>query len=112
MRVYKIRHRLTGLFSEGGLIPEWNNHGKMWRTPGYAKAAITNTVKQFSLRLITAPNTSVRAEITDALLDVSNWEIVSFILEEKDAEIVDYRDHIKENSWLAKELKAKGISVT
>lgn len=30
--VYKIRNKLTGRFSTGGLYPKWTKTGKSWRT--------------------------------------------------------------------------------
>jgi|14_taG_2_1085336.scaffolds.fasta_scaffold02882_3 hypothetical protein len=37
-KVYKIRNKTTGLFSDGGTYPQWKKNGKAYRS----KAAITN----------------------------------------------------------------------
>jgi hypothetical protein len=38
MKIYKIRNKLTGLFSDGGSYPSWKKNGKAYRS----LAAITN----------------------------------------------------------------------
>ena len=38
MKLYKVRHKLTGLLSRGGTSPCWNSKGKTWNTLGYLKS--------------------------------------------------------------------------
>ena len=40
MKVYKIRHKKTGLFSTGGRYAEWKKKGKIWNSKGDAQKAI------------------------------------------------------------------------
>lgn len=37
MKVYKIRNKITGLFSSGGLSPTFNKMGKVWNGIGPLK---------------------------------------------------------------------------
>lgn len=38
MKVYKIQHRETGLFSNGGAYPRWTKTGKAWSGIGPLKS--------------------------------------------------------------------------
>lgn len=37
---FKIRRLSDGLFSTGGRVPDWNAHGKEWKTVGALKSAV------------------------------------------------------------------------
>jgi hypothetical protein len=37
MKVYKIRNKITGLFSTGGMEPKFNKKGKVWNGIGPLK---------------------------------------------------------------------------
>lgn len=37
MKVYKIRRKADGMFSTGGVFPDWNKNGKTWNTIGHIK---------------------------------------------------------------------------
>ena len=38
MRIYKIRHKETGLFSTGGTTPRWTKRGKIWTSNGSVRS--------------------------------------------------------------------------
>lgn len=40
-KVYKIRHKQTGLFSSGGTTPKWTKKGKAWSALGHLKSHIS-----------------------------------------------------------------------
>lgn len=43
MKIYKIRHMQTGLYSAGGSYsPRWTKRGKTWNTLGHLKSHIRN----------------------------------------------------------------------
>lgn len=44
MKIYKIRHKLTGLFSTGGSNPFWTKKGKTWSSIGHVKSHISGVV--------------------------------------------------------------------
>ena len=44
MKLYKIRHKETGLYSKGGSYPSWSKKGKTWSTLGHLKRHIACVV--------------------------------------------------------------------
>jgi len=44
MKVYKIRNKITGLYSRGGNPPAWGKTGKTWNAIGHLK----NHLNQFT----------------------------------------------------------------
>lgn len=40
LKFYKIRDLNTGLFSTGGLNPNWTKKGKVWNNIGHVKASL------------------------------------------------------------------------
>lgn len=44
MNLYKIRHKVTGLFSKGGETPSWSKKGKTWSSLGHLKRHISGVV--------------------------------------------------------------------
>jgi len=40
MKIYKIKHKITGLFSTGGRYATWGGKGKIWNTKEDAQKAI------------------------------------------------------------------------
>lgn len=69
MKLYKIRNRKTGLFSQGGFSPMWNKTGKFWSQLRYVKAHLG----------LLSPET-----------DTLDWEIVEYELTENNTMNVDY----------------------
>lgn len=63
--VFKIRNTETGLYSKGGLEPEFNKIGKTWNNLGHVKNAL-NLYETGGTQPRTIPN---------------NWEIVAYKLE-------------------------------
>jgi hypothetical protein len=43
--MFKIRNKITGLFSTGGTIPQWNENGKVWRLRGHIVSHINQLWK-------------------------------------------------------------------
>ncbi len=37
MKVYKVQHKVSGLFSSGGSCPRWSTKGKVWTSMGHVK---------------------------------------------------------------------------
>ena len=47
MKIYKIRHMQTGLYSAGGSYsPRWTKRGKTWNTLGHLKSHIRGIVER------------------------------------------------------------------
>ena len=44
MKVYKIRHKITGLYSRGGETPFWNKKGKTWSSLAHLKRHIAGVI--------------------------------------------------------------------
>ncbi len=61
MTIYKIRHKVTNMYSMGGFSPYWNSTGKFWKKIHHVNAHLG----------LLSPDT-----------DTSNWEIVEYNLEE------------------------------
>lgn len=40
IKIYKIRNKKTGLFSTGGINPNWNKNGKNWKTLAHVKSSV------------------------------------------------------------------------
>jgi hypothetical protein len=62
MKIYKIRHKVTGLFSKGGISPFWSKKGKTWNTFGHLKRHLRAV---FEYR-----------HNTQNVKDLENWEII------------------------------------
>jgi len=68
--VYKIRNKVTGLFSSGGQYnPIFNNSGKTWSKAGHVK----NHIRQ---------HTGNRWH--QAHPDINNWEVVEIAIQESE----------------------------
>lgn len=44
MQYYKIRNRITGLYSTGGKFPDWTKKGKSWSSLGHIAAHLSQHV--------------------------------------------------------------------
>lgn len=44
MKLFKIRHRQTGLFSTGGSSPRWEENGKLWKKKGFVTNHLSNAI--------------------------------------------------------------------
>ncbi len=60
MKVYKIRHKVTGEYSTGGMYVFWNKRGKTWNTIGHMKAHLRMLEKYEK----------------DISRDMKNWEVL------------------------------------
>jgi len=76
---YKIRHRVTGLYSKGGDATAsgvgecWNKSGKMWATLGALRNHLRNHMPKKGYRVGT---------------DMSDWEVVEYHVVEADVKPV------------------------
>jgi hypothetical protein len=71
-KVYKIRHKQTGLYSSGGSTPRWNARGKTWTSRGPLNAHLGLVM-----------DTEWRRA------DMKNWEIVELEVREIGVYTVD-----------------------
>lgn len=69
--VFKLRHKVTGLYSSGGTEPKWTRSGKTWSS----KSAVGNM-----LDLVTGSNYARSKNHNDWY----NWELVTLELSEKE----------------------------
>jgi hypothetical protein len=44
MKIFKIKHKETGLYSKGGQWPTWSKKGKTWNSLGHLKTHIQNVM--------------------------------------------------------------------
>ena len=63
--VYKIRDRKTGLYSRGGVNPQWSKQGKTWNSLG----ALKNHMNSWSLMYLGTTSDKPREE----------WEVVELV---------------------------------
>jgi len=61
MKLYKIRHKVTGLYSLGGIYPSWSKRGKTWRKIGDLKNHF-NLIQEHRAR--------------DTIADMVYWEVI------------------------------------
>lgn len=73
MKVYKIRHKDTGLFSTGGMQPRWTKHGgKNWNKINYVHSHINQLKTDYTPADIYSRAEIVEAEITETLVHVED----------------------------------------
>lgn len=70
--VYKIRDRITGLYSLGGVDPRWGKRGKVWNGIGPLKCHLRQYVETYAY----GRDDSRRRKIPDT------WEVVVFAVAE------------------------------
>jgi hypothetical protein len=89
MKIFKIRNKVTGLYSTGGCSPRWTKKGKIWTTIGHLKSHIRQLVgRKWSL----------------PLKDIANWELVELEVIEQENSVTPVQDMV--NGFVA-EQKAK-----
>lgn len=66
MKLYKIRHKVTGLYSKGGTSPFWSKKGKTWSSIGHLKRHIAGVVDSRYHKMN----------------DMVNWEIIEIEVSE------------------------------
>ena len=65
--IYKIRNKVTGLWSKGGSYPRWGNPGKTWLTIGQLRTHITSVIN------------------SGYSVNFSEWEVISYQVTELDS---------------------------
>lgn len=78
MKVYKIQHKKTKLFSTGGIEPKWQKTGKNWKTIGQVKSSITLAVRTYASNAVRSNSKINSGNWLNLLDDVSNWEIIEY----------------------------------
>jgi hypothetical protein len=82
MKIYKIRHMQTGLYSAGGSYsPRWTKRGKTWNTLGHLKSHIRGIAE-------------TRQAIT--IRDMCFWEVVEIEVSETSKVMCKGDDMLKE----------------
>lgn len=85
IKVYKIRHRDTGLWSKGGSAPTFNKVGKTWSNIGHVKSHLSGMYK---------------VDIDE----ISKWEIVEFVMKPEEREVKNVISDMQ-HYWFAKYLE-------
>jgi hypothetical protein len=80
--IYKIRHKITGLFSSGGAHPRWTKKGKAWTNIGHIKTHFS-MIGDAQLRAAYRDSEIVEYDVTEAGTS-SMTELFDQILEAKD----------------------------
>lgn len=75
--VYKIRHKVTGLYSTGSSSPQWKKTGKIWQT----KAALSNHLSMLN-------------QYAELLMKhYADAEVVEFVVEETEVKKLDVKEY-------------------
>lgn len=70
--MYKIRHKVTGLYQMGG-GGNWSKHGKSWAAPGHLKLHLAHVRTEVSWY-----NDDWKTKLEK---EIKDWEIVEFTME-------------------------------
>jgi hypothetical protein len=89
MKLYKIRHKVTGLFSAGGHSPSWTKKGKTWSSLGHLKNHINGVVEYRYHKM----------------KDMENWEILEIEISETQSSIGNVVDIVNEKIQKEKDKK-------
>lgn len=98
IKIYKIRNKKTGLFSTGGINPNWNKNGKNWKTLAHAKSSIRVATEYAERMLHRAEhhNWYSEHELAGArrhLKHVANdWEIVEITTKVSNTDVMSVGD--------------------
>lgn len=93
MKVFKIRHKETGLFSTGGLSPTWSKQGKVWQRLSYVHNHISMFVESYRPNSVYKDAEVVEAEITEILHPIE--PVSKYLLERIEVRIRYYEDLVK-----------------
>lgn len=74
-RCFKIRDRVTGLWSTGGVTPKFNKTGKTWSTIGHVKNHLLGYLKHARYC-----NRVHHAERMATVEIPESWEVVDFVV--------------------------------
>jgi len=85
IKVYKIRHSDTGLWSKGGTSPSFNKVGKTWSNIGHVKSHLNGMYK---------------IDIDE----ISKWEIVEFVMKPEQTGVKNVVGDMQDY-WFAKYLE-------
>lgn len=90
MKVYKIRNK-DGLFSSGGMRPNWVKQGKIWQQLGHVHSHIQQLTSNYTPADVYKDAEVVEAEITEILTPLEpakDWLIKTY-----DEQIEHYSDY-------------------
>lgn len=110
MKTYKIQHRDTGLYSSGGLEPEWNASGKLWRSIGDARASVQESASHFALRAMFVKSPEIAKSFFVLLQDIARWDIIEYEMQPIKYHQVIPADEISDD--LKAHLKNKGFEMS
>jgi hypothetical protein len=92
IKVFKIKHAQTGLFSTGGMEPRWTTKGKTWSTIGSVK----NHLRQFTDGGIMRRNYDGTTEVDGFRNHIpDDWVVVEYVLREDQVNAVSAKTLIK-----------------
>jgi hypothetical protein len=73
-KLYKILDKETGLYSKGGMVPDWGKHGKTWNALGHIKSHL----RQFMLAKVKDGEKNYRKLVNKI---PKTWEVIEIVLE-------------------------------
>lgn len=91
MNIYKLRNKITGEFSTGGLSPVFNKKGKTWTNLGHVKNHINlilDEIKAIAGRCSWHSPTYVSSTVKFYEDYLSSIEIVEFAVSETETRVV------------------------
>ena len=83
--IFKIRSKITGLYSSGGYSPKWSNHGKVWKSFGLARVSLKSYLDNNNSRNRTANESDleiVKFELVE-VSSVSATDVMKEIVKDK-----------------------------
>jgi hypothetical protein len=95
MKVFKIRHKQTGLFSTGRLRPTWAKQGKIWQRINYVHSHINRLTNAYTAADVYKDAEIVEAEITELLTPVE--DVKDVLIKAYDRVIAHNEDRIARN---------------
>jgi len=94
MKVFKIRNQKTGLFSTGGLLPNWTHQGKVWQRINHVHSHICQLTTDYTPADIYKDAEIVEAEITEILIPIG--EPKEYLNKKYDEAIIRYNKLMEE----------------
>lgn len=92
MKLYKIRHKVTGLYSKGGASPYWSKKGKTWSSIGHLKRHIAGVVDSRYHKMSDMVNWEIlEIEVSETLTPIGTAMDIALEREKKNKE--------KEQQW-------------
>lgn len=92
LKVFKIKDSVTGLFSTGGMSPNWTKRGKTWNQINHVKTHLRQHCSYKVIKPATPPrfHDSVKDYKTMTNNIPSNWIIVEMTMDGVKSEVKEY----------------------